>query len=354
MLTLQELEKLGPKTTGTAARDAADRLVKPSKIDTEIQDERTSRGKKSLDYFHEKSYQALMEKSQIYSQMKSGNYVDEISKNESDASVLPRRPTTDDVLFNVEEGPELMVEVEDEFGRTRQVPQKEAYLYRKFPEEVSEDYEEENQYGETSRYYRERYDNSDSPIADDSGTGRVARPKRVLRGDYIQTSTFKLDEAAAQKLREHAENGEDVSTHYDPTWEIRTKGTGFYNFESTDEKLRRKQMESIRDLRKETEQAQQTRSTTEKANLTPAEVFLQEVANDIKMKGDEVAIGKAGINDEDDPLVKSDFNSKLESAPSTESKVEYERRVNERKKLIERLREKRVQHMKAFVKGDDL
>lgn len=378
VLVLQELRQLGPRNKGAKSRDEKGLGSGDYQEHTELNDmsalvdERTTRGKKSLDSFYENSYQALLEKSQIYDQMKSGQYEDDEkvaqkanemnptvlldARGKPRPSVLPKRPKTEDVLFEVEDEGEPMVEVEDEFGRTRLVPQSETYLYKKLS-------------GNGGHYWEDdQHDDRDA---------LVARPKRIIRGDVIQKETFKFDEEKAEKLRNMVLSDEGQTSHYDPDWEIRTKGTGFYKFETVDEKMRKQQMDSIHELRRETEQAisnsqppinQDSAAST--PNFSRAEQFLaglnipvkkdldttiqqQEQGSPLNVESSE----NSGSNiDLDDPLLSSHYNAK-EQEPGfgvVDSKIAYQRQVNERRKLIDSLRKKRVQNLKSFVKGSDL
>lgn len=379
VFVVQELRQLGPRNKGTKSRDekgsGRSGFQEIPELDDKsaLVDERTTRGKKSLDFFHETSYQALLEKSQIYDQMKSGQYENDEKAaqkaNETNPtllfdergkprpSVLPKRPKTEDVLFEVEHEGELMAEVEDEFGRTRLVPQSEAYLYKKLP-------------GNGGQYWDDQNHGDEDAL--------VARPKRIIRGDVIQKETFKLDEDKAEQLRNMVLSGEGKDTHYDPDWEIRTKGTGFYKFETVDEKMRKQQMDSIHELRRETEQAissSQSPSVQDSAMPTPslsrAEQFLaglnipvtkvqSDTASQQKEQGShsDVESGEnSGSNiDSDDPLLSSHYNAREQETEYgiVDSKIAYERKVNERRKLIDSLRKKRVQNLKSFVKGSDL
>lgn len=311
-----------------------------------LQDERTSRGKKSLDYFHEKSYQALLEKSEIYSKMKSGSYHSYMPPNSpTSSSALPRVPNVDEVLFDVAPVSESMVEVEDEFGRTRLVPQSESYLYRILPAGVQEDHgrlRSDKVHEHTSTYDI----HNDSP---------VERPQRILRGDYIQSSMFKLDEDAAQKIREHAEDNSGAETHYDPSWEIRTRGTGFYNFENSNQEIRKEQMENIKSLKEhfnDTEKKNELQTGHTNSPAVSAEVFLQNLSEDMQNSSQRQESDTRVHTDESDPLLISAFVE--DSEKTQESGTDYSRRVNERKKIIQRLREQRLKHMNSFVKGDGL
>lgn len=364
---------------GTAARRSKDespnhdtnfkdqKFTLKGKLDKDdVKDERTTKGKTALDYFHEKSYQALVEKSNIYNKMKSGDYKEEEEEDghyvghdstEKDEkgnkfSVLPKRPTADDVLFEIGDGSEATVEVEDEFGRSRTVPKSEAYLYRKYPNKFSDHFIDEIVVNNDSTYEPEV-------------EGPVARPKRVIRGSYVQTETFKVDVKRAQEIRDFAENDDSAASHYDPSWEVRTKGTGFYNFETMDEKLRHQQMKSLNNSRHETEQYIEASSTyfppshggsikQEESEKESVVDINEEDQDPLLNPQSECYTGASQSHQRQSEIQMSQAENFINSCLPNESKVEYLRRVNQRKKVIESLRNKRMKHMKTFVKGSEI
>lgn len=226
---------------------------------------RISRARDLLDERHESAYQSLVSKTSLYEKLKRGEIPDDL--NTEDVLFLP------DSSASVKKQSE-MVEVIDEFGRSRMVSK------TNYSGAISED------------------ENDD---------GLVPRPARIIRGNHVQTG-FKIDEEAAQRIREF-KNDESNSSHFDPDWEVRSKGTGFYRFENKDSQVRKEQQDSLNKLHEETLQTSK--------------------------------------NEGEDPLIVG-----LETFK--EDTTSYERRVNERKKLVEKMREKQLQKMKDFVKGSDL
>lgn len=79
-------------------------------------------------------------------------------------------------------------------------------------------------------------------------------PSTLLYGDIVQRGSFQLDNNKADDIRNKSKEPQK-DLHYDANWEIRDKGAGFYKF-STDNDERKRQMQSLGDIRKETEQNQ--------------------------------------------------------------------------------------------------
>lgn len=206
--------EIGQSNTGTDGRSQRDTN------DTNDTHEDTDDAKLDrLDHFHRSSYLALKRKVEIYNKIKEGD--------EHDAKSLP----ASEVLLP---DPDRLVEVEDEFGRTRLVKKSERHMYtqNKRPRQDSED---------------------DSDGLEEDGS---KRRNGVIYGNYIQSDMFKIDKDKADKIRrnEHDEEWENENaTHYDPDWEkTRTRGTGFFKFETGDEAKRAQQMEELDSLRQET------------------------------------------------------------------------------------------------------
>lgn len=91
----------------------------------------------------------------------------------------------------------------------------------------------------------------------------TARPSNLIFGDAIQTAAFNpeadtLDAMAALAAKRDREPTPPPDNHFDGRAEIRTKGTGFYQF-SRDEDVRRKEMEDLEAAREETERVRRAR-----------------------------------------------------------------------------------------------
>ncbi|KAF5120497.1 hypothetical protein DV495_002247 [Geotrichum candidum] len=261
-------------------------------------DERTPHGKRGLDHFHERAYTNLLAKTKLYEHIKAGKF-DELDSAQRDNLLLDiKKDKMGDRWQQQQQDEEDLVEIEDDFGRTRLVPKSDIHYA-----DHGDNYEDE---------------------------GPVRRPRNLIRGNHIQAEHFKLDEAAAQRLRQLAGNPEQaadsVATHFDPDWEIRTKGTGYYQFETADEKLRNSQMESLQAFRRETERVQTDKNGDgdDTSSTTPTS-------------------GSATAAERGDSDANTDSTS-----------IIYKRKIHERKKYLEKLRNDKILHMKSFVKGSDL
>lgn len=310
MLThvFQELGRLKSRTKSKTNEEELDR----NNIDTNSRmsinensdgnnqpvDERTPHGKRGLDHFHERAYTNLLAKTKLYEHIKAGKF-DELDSAQRDNLLLDiEKDKMGDRWQQQQQDEEDLVEIEDDFGRTRLVPKSDIHYA-----DHGDNYEDE---------------------------GPVRRPRNLIRGNHIQADHFKLDEAAAQRLRQLAGNPEQaadsVATHFDPDWEIRTKGTGYYQFETADEKLRNSQMESLQAFRRETERVQTDKNGDgdDTSSTTPTS-------------------GSATAAERGDSDANTDSTS-----------IIYKRKIHERKKYLEKLRNDKILHMKSFVKGSDL
>ncbi|TGJ75788.1 hypothetical protein E0Z10_g10953, partial [Xylaria hypoxylon] len=93
----------------------------------------------------------------------------------------------------------------------------------------------------------------------------TARPSNLIFGDAVQTAAFNpeastLDAMAALAAKRDREPTPPPDTHFDGRAEIRTKGTGFYQF-SRDEATRAKEMENLKAERENTERIRRERET---------------------------------------------------------------------------------------------
>ena len=124
-----------------------------------------------------------------------------------------------------------MVEVEDEFGRAIQVPQRLAYKYAK----------------EEERPLLPEDDQPDEPVSFlhflKSHTNYYNR-HNVYYGDQTHFPVFEISQEELQK-RQRALAEADLPIHYDANSENRTRGAGHYTF-SKDVEERAEQMESIK------------------------------------------------------------------------------------------------------------
>jgi hypothetical protein len=135
-----------------------------------------------------------------------------------------------------------MVEYVDEFGRTRQGTRADAAR-------------------------AERQQRGLADMSGDKFTARPSAPSGVIYGDTIQHQAFNPDMPIAMQMEELARKRDKSLTpppdmHFDASREIRTKGTGFFQF-SEDAEERKKQMEELERERTETEKARKEKRETE-------------------------------------------------------------------------------------------
>lgn len=86
---------------------------------------------------------------------------------------------------------------------------------------------------------------------------RPVMPSNIIHGDAIQHDAFNPDQVIADRMAELAKKRDKSATpppdsHYDAHAEVRTKGTGFYNF-SHDAAERKQEMDALEKERLETE-----------------------------------------------------------------------------------------------------
>jgi len=181
-------------------------------------------------------------KARLYAAMKRGDVEDEQEKHmvdfdrkwveKQDADGVPSASEDDDE----DEGgsDQELIDYIDEFGRARK--------------------------GTRAELVREEHRRKGAAAGrDDSDrfTARPNMPTNLIFGDTIQAHAFRPDEDTAAAMEELATKRDKSLTpppeqHYDANWEIRTRGTGFFQF-SGDAEERKKQMENLEKEREETE-----------------------------------------------------------------------------------------------------
>lgn len=146
----------------------------------------------------------------------------------------------------------------------------------------------------------------------DRFTARPAAPSSVIYGDTIQHSAFDPDAPIAEQMAELARKRDRSITpppaeHFDSKKEVRTKGTGFFQFSGDDEE-RRRQMEGLEKEREETERVRGDRERRVRERREMVESRRKEVrglrdrrqADEFLDKlGEEIA-GKGGSGEGDD------------------------------------------------------
>ncbi|KAG8833374.1 hypothetical protein FRC17_010770 [Serendipita sp. 399] len=169
----------------------------------------------------------LQKKSAIYEKLQKGR-TGGLSQAQIDA-LLVDFDSKDTLDSSSEEDPDReagsqgegdsLVEIMDEFGRTRRV--------------------ERSKVPRAHSTYREQ---AEAEYVDES---------TVLRGPHI--SNFPVYQPSAERVAKIMENAmeDPITKHYDGTNENRAKGAGFYQF-STDEEVRKQQMKDLASTREET------------------------------------------------------------------------------------------------------
>ncbi|TRX94389.1 hypothetical protein FHL15_004856 [Xylaria flabelliformis] len=253
----------------------------------------------------------MEEKARLYAAMKRGDYV--AKENEAaplvdfDRKWAERHPEDDHERYSSsgsdnessdnDDGQE-MIEYQDEFGRTRTGTRAEAQR-------------QERRAARAALGAAELEDMAAVP---------TARPRNLIFGDAIQTGAFApedatLDAMATLAAKRDREPTPPPDTHFDGSAEIRTKGTGFYQF-SRDEEARAKEMENLKVERENTERVRSDREKEKERRRREieerrkkigkrraekmAENFLDGLAGEIG-----IAAGRAGKGDKDEEESKS-------------------------------------------------
>ena len=188
----------------------------------------------------------MEEKARLYAAMKRGDvedldekytvdfdkkWADSHAEGEEDDSDDDEAPTSDNEV-------EEMVEYVDEFGRTRT--------------------------GTRSDLARiQRQQRSKAELASDRFTARPSAPSNIIHGDTIQHQAFDPDAGVAAQIEELARKRDKSLTpppeeHFDGSKEVRSKGTGFFQF-SGDMEERSRQMQELNSERAETERKRSER-----------------------------------------------------------------------------------------------
>jgi hypothetical protein len=188
----------------------------------------------------ERSKRKMEEKARLYAAMKRGDVEDDAERFAVDfdrkwAEKYGDAQSGEESMSDEEDEGEResgMVEYVDEFGRTRQGTRADAAR-------------------------AERQQRGLADMSGDKFTARPSAPSGVIYGDTIQHQAFNPDMPIAMQMEELARKRDKSLTpppdmHFDASREIRTKGTGFFQF-SEDAEERKKQMEELERERTETE-----------------------------------------------------------------------------------------------------
>lgn len=200
---------------------------------------------------YHRSKRKLEEKARLYAAMKRGDVEDADEKYAVDfdrkwAEEQARgEGETADTSSGDDDDSEAdadteVVEYMDEFGRTRRGTRADA-----------------------AREERRKKAATAAAEEPDRFTARPAAPTNIIYGDTVQAAAFNPDATIAEQMAALAAKRDREATpppeeHFDASREIRTKGTGFYQF-SADVETRAREMEALEEERKETEKARAER-----------------------------------------------------------------------------------------------
>jgi hypothetical protein len=188
----------------------------------------------------ERSKRKMEEKARLYAAMKRGDvedaderYAVDFDTKWAEARAEGKESESDDD-DGEDDGPQEEVEYIDEFGRTRKGTKLDALRAKQALDRV----------------------NNTAP-ADDRFTARPVAPSSVIYGDTIQHQAFDPDEPRAAQMADLAKKRDRSLTpppdeHFDGSKEVRTKGTGFFQFDA-DAEIRKQQMANLQRDRMETE-----------------------------------------------------------------------------------------------------
>jgi hypothetical protein len=206
----------------------------------------------------ERSKRKMEEKARLYAAMKRGDVEDEGERFAVDfdrkwAEKYGDGQSGDEDLSDEEEDDDDdggMVEYVDEFGRTRQGTRADA-----------------------ARVARQERGLAD--MNGDRFTARPSAPSTVIYGDTIQHQAFNPDMPIAMQMEELAKKRDRSLTpppdlHFDASREVRTKGTGFFQFSDNAEE-RKKQMAELERERLETERVRREREKRDAKEQTKEE-----------------------------------------------------------------------------------
>ncbi|PPJ51725.1 hypothetical protein CBER1_08909 [Cercospora berteroae] len=246
----------------------------------------------------ERSKRKMEEKARLYAAMKRGDVedADERYTVDFDAKWAEGRATdkeSDSDDDGADDDDQEEVEYVDEFGRTRKGTKIDALRAKQQQRRAEE------------------------------GPGILpAAPSHVIRGDAIQHEAFDLDEPRAAQMAELANKRDKSLTpppdeHFDGKKEVRTKGTGFFQF-SADAEERKRQMENLENERAETERRRKERESKMAERRAQIEARRQEVQQkNAKRKADEFLEelgGQMGATKDNTQLTKPPTDERVVSA----------------------------------------
>lgn len=233
-----------------------------------------------------RSRRKMEEKARLYAAMKRGDvedaderYAVDFDRKWAESQGKEEDEEVDDD-GSEDEGPQEQFEYLDEFGRTRTGTRAEAAAAERAKLAQKD--------GESDRF-----------------TARPSAPANVIYGDTIQHQAFDPDAPIAAQMEALAKKRDKSLTpppesHFDANWEIRTKGTGFFQF-SEDAEERKRQMEDLAKERAETERRRMERESKAEERRRQIEARRREIAERkgkrkaddfLEQLGEELAAGK--------------------------------------------------------------
>ncbi|RMZ90829.1 hypothetical protein DV736_g1924, partial [Chaetothyriales sp. CBS 134916] len=204
-----------------------------------------------------RSRRKMEEKARLYKQMKRGEHIGrrdydsqslvdfdrkwyESGQRRADDDNSDGDSSDDSDLDNADEPAEWL----DEFGRLRKGTKREK-----------------------ERSERQQRIQLSANTAAEEDKARPQAPANIIYGDTVQHAAFNPDARIAQQMAEIAAKRDKSATpppetHYDASYEIRNRGTGFYAF-SGDAQMRKEEMDSLAKQRVETERIRKERAEEE-------------------------------------------------------------------------------------------
>lgn len=253
----------------------------------------------------ERSKRKMEEKARLYAAMKRGDVEDSEERYavDFDAKWAQGKDDREEDLSEEDEGGEDEEQVEyiDEFGRSRMGSRLDALR---------------------AKTQAERTGNL---------SAKPAAPAEVIYGDTIQHQAFNPDEPIAVQMEELARKRDKSLTpppeeHFDSRKEVRTKGTGFFQF-SEDGEERQRQMQNLEQERAETERVRKVREGKMNERKAQIEARREEIRRkNAKRKADEFLEelgremnGEQGKNENEKATVSEEDEKVHEGTEMTES-----------------------------------
>ncbi len=225
----------------------------------------------------ERSQRAMEKKARLYEAMKRGDVEDEEGKYGVDFQQKWSEQADEDIDDEDNDDDLEIIEFTDEFGRLRKGTRAEAARMK-------------------------RAERSQAVLASDKYSARPSAPSNIIQGDVIQHQAFDPDAPIAAQMDELAKKRDKSATpppelHFDGGAEVRSKGTGFFQF-SEDEVERKRQMAELERQRVETERVRaekKAKADERKRKLDERRAEIQRKRG--KRKADEFLEGLAGEMD---------------------------------------------------------